>query len=193
MIKNIKLKKTLIGTPIPNHIPVGDGAMGRYFEDLLEELGAKINRGHGPDLMEFGVELKSRFVEATSAQSICSMTLEDIKTTPYRLSSVYEKFKYQRRIKYNRAFVVDDAIYNFNQEHIQTLIEDAYEAARLKIINGDESNYIRGNVYGKTWGYFEKVISSDTPSRDFRIPHSRMEDLEKMAKSNFLDLFDYDN
>ena len=65
-IKNLgKAERALIGMPVP---PQQYGNVGTLVEDFLESQGYTINRGAGPDLLDIGVEIKTRTIEATSGK-----------------------------------------------------------------------------------------------------------------------------
>ena len=66
-------------------------------------------------------------------------------------------------------------------------IEQCYETARQKIIQGDTGNYISGGSYG----FFER--QTDGPrSYQFRFTDGAMKKLEAMAQSTFTKLFTWE-
>jgi hypothetical protein len=183
-IKKLKMSDRLIGIKLPTNI---DGHAGRALEKILEDAGIKINRGHGPDIEDWGIEVKSRKKSATSAQTVASMAPDDIISKSYRQSNVYKKFRQQLRIKTNDDDVIIEAeLYDFDQPHIQILIEQAYEHGR-KIIS--QYKNIGYTPYSGFWGYFEQT-KSDSNCYDFRISNTDMESLERMAKSTFTKHFE---
>jgi len=189
-IKSIKILPELIGVELP---PTFGGASGRAAEDLLEELGFPINRGSGCDLGD--VEIKTRDTDAISAQTVATSTIQSIIEKEYKDSAIYKKFQKQLRIKTEENIIKSAEIYDFSPPFIQDLIEEAYNEGRKRIIQYyKDSNgcvdKIPNWVTGTKWGNFEHKNSN---SWDFRIPNDRMEELEKMATSNFSSIFSYNN
>jgi hypothetical protein len=175
MIKVKKLKKdNLIGKTVPTN---KHGHAGRAVENLLEGQGYSINRrGAVPDLQALDVEIKTRDLDATSPQTVGTILLDDIKITPYRLSSIAGKLKQQLRVKTKDQVVVESRIWDFSDPYIQSLIEDSWETARQKIIAGCQDKYIPGGDYG----YFEKCVNSDN-SYAWRMSQAMMDKLETMS------------
>lgn len=182
-VKTFKLAKHLIGVTVPTY---KDGHAGRYVEDLIESMGVKINRGEGCDILDYGLEVKTRDLDATSAQTVCKMHPNDIKSTAYKDSKVFKKFQQQLRVKTKENKIVSAEVYDFSPLQIQELIEEAYGIAQEKMLNGSYDDYISGTH----WGYFERT-TKDRPEYDFRIAAGAMEELEAMAKSTFNNIFDY--
>ena len=185
-IKNLnKAEAALIGMPVPLQ---QYGNVGKLVEDELESLGYIINRGAGCDLKELGVEIKTRTIEATSAQTICKMTELAIIHTPYDQSPVKTKFQQQFRVHHSveQGCVVSAKMYEFRDAYFQDKARHAYETARTMIANGNCSDYVRGD---KAVGYFEKT-SSIGNSYDFRFPSNVMESFETTARSTFSTLFE---
>lgn len=184
-IRSIKASGHLVGVHLPTN---ENGHAGRAVETILENMGYPINRGAGPDILDYDLEIKTRKESATSAQSITSMTPTDIVNTPYYDSPVYRKFRQQYRIKTNDNDVIISAkVYDFDQPQIQDLIEEAYEHAR-NIIKQDPT--ITYTPYSGHWGYFEKT-KKDSESLDFRLTNDQMKKLEAMAESTFNKVFEY--
>ena len=175
MIKVKQLKKdNLVGKTVPTN---KNGHAGRAIEDLLEGQGYKINRqGAVPDMQGLNVEVKTRDLNATSPQTIGTMLLDDIKITPYPVSSIAGKLKQQLRVKTKDRVVVESRIWDFSDLYIQSLIETSYEIARQKIIAGCQDKYIPGGDYG----YFEKCTNSNN-SYAWRMSQSMMDKLETMS------------
>ena len=175
MIKVKKLKKdNLVGKTVPTN---KNGHAGRAVEDLLEEQGYNINRrGPVPDMQGLNLEIKTRDLDATSPQTVGTMLLDDIKITPYPLSTVAGKLKQQLRVKTKDQVVVESRIWDFSDPYIQNLIGKSYEAARQKIIAGCRDKYIPGGDYG----YFEKCTNSDE-SYAWRMSQAMMDKLETMS------------
>lgn len=180
-------KELLIGNELP---PTFGGASGRGAEDLLEKLGINIDRRGTYDIPFFNLEVKTRDLNATSPQTVGSMTAKNIIKTPYSKSVVYKKFQHQLRIKTKYDVIVSAEIYDFSPWQIQQLIEEAYEAGRKKMIQlSTEGWAIPDWVTGTKWGNFERV-NKNSNSWHFRINHDRMEELENMATSMFNNFFE---
>jgi len=183
-IKNLgKAERALIGMPVP---PQQYGNVGTLVEDFLESQGYTINRGSGPDLLDIGVEIKTRTIEATSAQSVGGMTIEDIISTPWEDSPIRAKIQQQFRVKHSseKGCIVSARMYDFRRDDIQESMRHAYESARQMIINGNRGSYIRGDYAA---GYFEYKESN---TYNFRLPHGVMENFERMASNNYKNLFE---
>ena len=187
-IKKIKIVDHLIGIKLPTNL---DGHAGRAAEDILEEAGIKINRGFGPDMLDWGIEVKTRKKSATSAQTITAMYVDDIINTPYKESNVYKKFQQQLRIKTNDDDIIVEAdLYDFDQPQIQELIESAYENGRQILSKNKNLGY---TPYSGFWGYFEQTKKDRDGLYDFRISDPDMLSLEMMAKSTFKNHFEIVN
>jgi hypothetical protein len=182
-VKIFKLAAKLIGQKVPtNH----DGHAGRYTEKLLEDLGVPINKGHGPDILSLGLDVKSRDLDATRAQNIADMSLEDIFRNPYKQSHVYEKFQQQLRIYTKDNVIISAKVYDFSDSHIQNLIEIAYNHAKAQLISNP---YLTRTSYtGGYYGFFERV-SPDRKSYSFRLSNTDMIALEAMSTSTYRNLF----
>jgi hypothetical protein len=132
--------------------------------------------------------VKTRKKSATSAQTITSMSVDTIIKTPYKDSNVYKKFQQQFRVKTDDNNVIIEAgLFDFDQPQIQELIEAAYEHGR-KILSQNKN--IGYTPYTGFWGYFEQTKKDRDSVYDFRLSNSDMESLERMAKSNFKDMFE---
>jgi len=184
-VKKLKFLNQLIGIKLPTNI---DGHAGRAIENILENTGIKINRGLGPDMIDYGIEIKTRKKSATSAQTMAAMTDDHIINNSYRDSNLFKKFQQQLRIKTNDDNVIVEAeLYDFDQPQIQELIEAAYEHGRAMIIQNKHIGY---TPYVGYWGYFEQTKKDRENWYDFRISDPDMEKLERMAKSTFKDHFE---
>ena len=202
-LKITNLKKAtdeLVGMVVPEQCY---GNIGKLVEDVMEKLGYDINRGKGADLLAIGVEIKSRGLEATSAQSISSMTVPDILVTAYKDSIIFEKFQQQFRVHHIKKLdgstvIVSAKMYNFALPKIQDAVEAAYEAGRavmadqIKNCNGQCDDYIRGTLPNglPACGYWER--KEDTNSFDFRFPTAVMEQFEEIAINSSNKLFDFE-
>jgi hypothetical protein len=202
-LKITNLKKAtdaLVGMVVPEQCY---GNIGKLVEDVMEKLGYDINRGKGADLLAIGVEIKTRGLEATSAQSISSMTAHDILVTAYKDSIIFEKFQQQFRVHHSKKLdgstvIVSAKMFNFAFPKIQNEVEAAYEAGRavmadqIKNYDGQCDDYIRGILPNglPACGYWER--KEDTNSFDFRFPTVVMEQFEEIAINSSNKLFDFE-
>jgi hypothetical protein len=116
------------------------------------------------------------------------MSSNDIIILPYKLSPVYEKFQQQLRIYTNELDIIEEAVVvDFDQLHIQDLIESAYEHGRKQIINNPNIGYTEYSGY---WGYFEQCHLPNSPAYSFRISGPDMDRLEDMSQSTYNTLFE---
>jgi hypothetical protein len=181
-VKVFKLAEDLLGQVLPtNH----GGHAGRALENLLESMGVPINRGQGCDVEVYGLEIKSRDLDATSPQTVATMSPVDIKTVLYKDSGVYAKIQQQFRVYTKDQVIVDARVHDFSAPHIQKLIESAYNNAQAQFIIGTASDYVYGNEYG----YFERT-NPKSKSYSFRINAGAFEKLEAMAASTYKKLFE---
>jgi hypothetical protein len=183
-IKLFKLANQLIGKSVPAS---AGGHAGRAVEKLLESMGVPINRGRGPDILIYGLEVKTRDVNATSAQTIADMKPEDIKSQSYRQSHVFEKFQQQLRIKIKDGVIIEADVYDFSAPHIQALIELAYNNAKSYILMNESIGY---TPYEGFYGYFEQCHASTSNLYSFRLNAKDMDTLESMATSTYVSLFE---
>ena len=183
---NIRAEQ-LIGQTLPSTF---GGASGRGAEDLLEELGINIDRKGTYDIPFFNLEVKTRDVDAISAQTVGARLLTDIVNTPYINSPICKKFQHQLRIKTKENVIISAEIYDFSPAQIQDLIREAYEEGRgkmtrLYLTDKPVSDWVKGTK----WGNFERV-NKQSNSWHFRINNDRMEELENMATSMFNNFFE---
>jgi hypothetical protein len=181
-ITKLKTVNQLVGKKLPTN---KNGHAGRAVEVLLEQMGFPINKGHGPDIEQLGVEVKTRDIDAVSPQTVADMRPDMIKTTPYKQSHVYEKFQQQLRIYTKEDVIISAEIYDFSAPVIQDLIQHAYEYAQQQIIANDQ---LDRTEYKDHYGYFERV-SKNRKSLSFRLSKDDMFKLERMTKSTYKNLF----
>jgi hypothetical protein len=189
-IKNLnKIEAIIKGMTLP---PDYFGSNGRIIEKVFEDQGYSVNKGVGSDLKiaNMPVEIKTRNVLATSAQSIASMLPGDIVNTPYENSPVREKFQQQFRVHYNgyTGKVLDAKMYDFRDEYYQRVVREGYEEARKIIASKKFSNYVCGKGHKC---YFERT-SNTTNSYDFRLRSELMEGFEVTHNSTFGSNFYYE-
>jgi hypothetical protein len=183
-VKVFKIADQLIGKKVPAS---AGGYAGRAVEALLESMGVPINRGHGADILVYGLEVKTRDVNATSAQTIADMHAEDIINNDYRNSHVWKKFQQQLRIKIKGGVIIEARVYDFSAPHIQALIEKAYNNAKTLITMNENIGY---TPYEGFYGYFEQVHLPKSKSYSFRLSDEDMKTLENMAISTYTSLFE---
>jgi hypothetical protein len=164
-----------------------NGNAGRELENLLESWGLSINRGHGPDILIFRWELKSRDLDAISPHTIADMNIDDIRNCSYRNSHVRTKFQTQLRVYTRYGTIVDAGIYDFSDPDIQEIIEKAYEHARQQLIKDPSLECTR---HAGFYAYFERKQNCET-SYSFRVSYRDMPVLEGMARSTFGKMFVY--
>lgn len=187
-IRNIK--KDYAGTQLP---PTQHGKAGVGFENILKADGFKIDSlASGPDIPEYNLEVKTRNISATSAHTIGCINPNDIKLLSWEETTLHDKFQQQFRAitdesNYQQNTIVKCKVYDFSEISIQTLVKEAYEICRGKIMQGNTKQYI----YGSKWGYMER--KQDSNSYQFRISHSAFKKLEAMAESSeaFITMFEY--
>ena len=183
-----KAEKILVGMPVPEE---ENGNVGRLVEDVLESIGYTINRKSGCDIPKIEVEVKTRTIEATSAQTVASMTPEDIVKTAYEDSPVFRKIQQQFRVHHSRhtGKIVSAKMYDFRVDEIQNAIKYAYTSAQKAFASGKQGKYIKGA--SDACGYFEKTVA-DSNSYDFRFPDYIMKRFESIANNaeQFTTLFE---
>jgi len=178
------LKVNIVGESIA---PTFGGASGRDGEKKLIKRGVPLSNGPGADIPQCDFEVKTRDLDATSAHTVGTMSARNIKSTPYKKSTIYHKLQQQYRIKSRDQIIVSAEVYDFSAPHIQEKIEKCYEVARQKIIDGDQRNYVSGGYYG----FFERM--ADGPrSYQFRFTDGAMKKLEAMSRSTFHKLFNWE-
>lgn len=143
--KVTKLKTNLVGMFVPDSI---NGHAGRYVEQQLIQQGFDVDTKGTVDIPALDLEVKTRNIDSISAQTVGTMSPETIKKTPYRESTVYEKIQRQFRVYIQDNTVIDAKVVDFSWDIIQDKIEQSYEQARERIIQGKDDNYIPGGPYG---------------------------------------------
>lgn len=182
--KVTKLKTNLVGMSVPDS---ANGHAGRYVEHKLIQQGFEVDTKGTVDIPGLDLEVKTRDLNAVSAQTVGKMSLSTIKTTPYKDSTVREKIQRQFRVSIRDNTIVSTDVVDFSWGVIQEKIEESYEAARALINKGCNDNYIPGGDYG----YFERTVKT-SDSYDFRLKDSAMKKLVGMANSTARDIFTFD-
>lgn len=182
------IRNLIIGRELPTN---QNGEAGRAAEDLLESIGVPINRGAGCDIVEFDWEVKTRNDSATSSQTIATIHPNDVIVYPYKQSPIYTKFRKQLRITTSTQNTVNNTIIavdliDFDQPHVQDLIEAAYEHGRQQIIANPDIGYTQ---YTGFYGYFEQTKKQTSKNYDFRLSDQDMDALVAASISTFGTLF----
>ena len=176
------IKTSIIGKPVYGH---NDGDIGRLIEKYLKEEGWPVQSGAGPDILMYGVEIKSRRIDAQSNQTVGRMNIDHIIVCDYEDSPIKEKIQYQIRVYHDGEKIVDVQYYDFTDSYIQDQLKEAYEVARDKLIRGWDKSWVPGT----SWGGFEED-KNQHGSYQFRITPSSYKKLENMAKDNFNNIFE---
>lgn len=124
----------------------GPGKVGMIIEDILQDRGYQMNRGPGIDMVNEGLEVKSRNEDSTSNHSIGSMSAQSIINTPWKGSEMQKKTKRQLRVKWKddngAAIVTESKVYDFSKNHIQSRLEQDYEHVREELRKGNGNSFI---------------------------------------------------
>jgi hypothetical protein len=186
-----KIKRHLVGMVVPKQL---HGNIGQIVEQEIEKMGYVINKRKGTDLN--GIEVKTRGVDASSAQTVAKMSKTTIIKTPFSKSIVKEKSQHQLRVKHKVNPLTDDNIIvsadevDFTDKEIQQELKESYEKGRKVIAQYvkkdiDPPNYIRPDDCSCYWERTDKKSST----WEFRIPPSTMARFENIAKVNDNPLF----
>jgi hypothetical protein len=188
-IKKLNLTKQILGKNLGTN---QNGHAGRQMENMLEDMGVEINRGHGPDIKRFGLEVKTRERDAVSAQTIATMHINDIVDTDYEHSHVREKFQQQLRVYTKQGTVTHADVYDFSAAWIQHTVKIAYDHARQQLIQANSSGaHIACTRVNGHFGYFES--RPDSPNTySFRVSAANMNRFERMTQSTFGKFFDFE-
>jgi len=181
-IKNLPLLcQQLIGIDLGTN---QHGHAGRALEDLLEQWGWPINRGAGPDILVFGLEIKTRDEEAVSAQTITSMNIRDILDQDYDQSAVRAKFQQQLRILTCGGRIRDAEVFDFSGDSVQDLIRRAYRHARAQLIQAHEQQQdLVRTAYTGFYGYFERCNPLSATTYSFRLNDADMTVMENLSRT----------
>ena len=122
------------GTSIP--VKQHAGNVGRWAEQVLTDNGYVLDNSKGVDIPGLNTEVKTRKIESNSAHTIGTICINDIKTTDYVNSVIYEKFQQQYRVHYSdeQSIVVGERIFDFSDPHIQSKISEGYDIIKKEIL-----------------------------------------------------------
>lgn len=172
--KVTKFKNTLNTTVIPATQEFDDGFVGKVVEGILRAQGLPIDSANvGPDIEEFGVEIKTRRKGSNADVSIGSMTVDDMATINYHNSSIKEKLQTIRWVEHevdqfintNTSIVKEDLVLDFDDPVIQSELEFHYQRSISDIISNNEKYKINQRI-----GWWEKKTEN---SWAFRVPFSQ--------------------
>jgi hypothetical protein len=189
-IKTLKITEQLIGKTLP---PTFGGASGRGLEALMISLGIPLQNGVGADWKLFGLEVKSRDLEATSPQTIGTILPENMVVTDWPNSLVAEKFQQQFRVHTRDNVIVSAKVYDFSPNFIQEKVSKAWDILRdcveleLRAQATDPTHELPLYIPGTRYGYLER--KENIRSYHFRMSSAAMEELEGMALSTLNSLF----
>ncbi len=188
-MSNIRLKQfkhSLVGTEIPcTKKDINTGKIGHIIEDIIEQHGIKVNRQVGVDLVDYGVEVKSRCSYADTYITIATMQKDYIIKTPYKNSVAHDKLQQLRIVDYDfdeingKAIVTADKVYNWKDPVLQNIFEKAYERGRRSLIVGLKPSGWWELKTGTTDTYIFKIYASHWNKFKNRFDN----------KNNFYDIF----
>jgi len=171
------------------------GNTGRFIDRHTKTLVAAILSSKGPDLSQFGVEIKSKYNDTNTDWTIGTMTLLDIINTPmYKDTEIYQKMQALLLCTCddNLRKIIDIGLYYMDMDEIQILLENSYLGARTQILKfvlpfwgknqpiDWKSNF--QNFKGP-YAKFERTASVN--SLAFRITSSDMEHLKNIASTAY--------
>ena len=191
-IKRLKITEQLIGKTLP---PTYGGASGRGLETLMISLGIPLQNGAGADWKLFGLEVKSRDLEATSPQTIGTILPENMILNDWKNSPVAEKFQQQFRVHTRDNVIVSARVYDFSPGFIQEKVSKAWDILRdcveleLRAQVNDPAHELPLYIPGTRYGYLER--KENIRSYHFRMSSAAMEELEGMALSTLNSLFTF--
>jgi hypothetical protein len=209
-MKTIKNLQSLVGLELSVDNQTGEA--GRDFEFLIQaKLGITVDKGPGPDLKKFNLEIKTREETAHGDETVGNMTIAQIIITPFEQTNLWRKVQHQIRVKTRKEdyhsvdehgyittkqknIITKIGLFDFTDEHIQRDLKNSYEQARDALTKlhtkslADKTELIFGDYHkikGTRYGYLEYKSSN---SFSFRVPFRRMDELESRSKkcSDFL-------
>jgi hypothetical protein len=201
-VKSIKFGLT-VGDSVPKQDPYDLGNVGRYLEHVIQSQGIVLQKT-GIDIPSLNMEVKTRKNSAKSALTVCRMHVDDIISTDYNDSLVYQSAENLLIVRYcdDENVVTSVEVHNWNKDSlVKEFISSSYEAARKRLAAGtyDNKHYIKGEKTNR--GYFEKPKpkknkknkkkkNPDSDMYAFRLGKSSLIKMEK-CKNSGLHLFDY--
>jgi hypothetical protein len=202
----------LKGMTVPGRSSSNTGNVGNFIDQYLKTQMGISNTTTTVDLSILGIEVKSKDIHTNSDWSIGSMTLEDILSTPYIESSIYQKLQALLLVTTDDVFQVikDVELHYFDFDEVQQLLCDSYESARAgiqhqvnlhaahiakRIVAGDPNailEKIQFKNYEKIQGQYGKFEFTNTGSSFmFRISLSQMKHLTSLSGAYHNKLFTF--
>ncbi len=175
-IKTKTFKNTLVGIEIPcTKTDINTGKVGTTIEDLIEDTGIKVNRYDGIDLIDYGVEVKSRCSYANTFITVATMHRDYIINTPYKDSIVFKKLQQVRIVDYDfdeiakKAIITDDKVYDWSDAALQHFFEENYEKGRSALIKGRKPRRRWELKTGTKNSFIFKIYATDWEKMKARI------------------------
>lgn len=186
----ISLNKAIkVGTIIP--MKEYNGNIGHWVEDNLEENGYTVNRQKGVDLIDLGLEVKTRKANSTSGHTVGAMMPIDIINTEWENSNIRNKIQRQYRVIHRvneltgENIVISARVYDFTCDEIQNQLKKAWDYCRSVLKEEYTPDYIRGPNH---WAYLELQTNG---SYQYRIPPHIMDMLESISNTERTKLFEF--
>lgn len=176
---------------LPARDPNNSGKTGRFIDANVKKLVSADPSFRGPDLTQFGIEVKSKYDDTSTDWTIGSMTLFDIlNTKEYKNTEIYKKMQCLLLCTCNDDLrrITEFGLYYMDTDKIQILMEDSYVEARDKILNfvlpfwskNEPINWTSNfQKFKGCYGKFERTSGANSLS--FRITVSDMENLKNIS------------
>lgn len=186
MLKLKSVKTSLIGKQMPRD----DAARGVFIHNYLQSEGWPYNPGPGADCQKYGVEFKSRRINAVSGHTIGTMNFYDLCTVPFRDSLVAEKLQYQIRVTVDANSIVTAVdVYDFTPEFIQDMVKKGYDEIQTKAKNLAVTCELPKLIYGTQYCYAE--LRKNSESYKIRLSKKAMDNIINASTSTFRDIIIY--
>ena len=178
------LKKQLIGTDVPKK---DKGEAGRFIEREIHDITGTQN-GKGCDIEAWGVEIKSRDIDSTSAITIGSEHIDTIKNEPYENTAICEKTQHIILVKTQDRKIIDIEYLNFSDDNIQHQARASYNHGQKILKQGLNANPNYVETDGHPF-YFENT-THENDSWAFRIRWQKLCQLNQQTKTTFNKIFE---
>lgn len=171
--KVTKFKNTLNDVVIPATQKHDDGFVGKTVEKILKKQGLPIDSTNvGPDIEEFGIEVKTHRRGSNADVTIGSITVDEMAITNYSNSVIKDKLQTIRWVEHkldvfvdtNTSVVKEDLVLDFNDPVIQNELEYHYNASINDIVANNHTFKVNTRA-----GWWEKKTEN---SWAFRVPYS---------------------
>lgn len=133
----VGLRFNIVGHAVPPRTKKDSSIPGRFLDKLTKSLlGQDDNTQTGVDNKHFMLETKSKDIHSNTDWTVGTMTLQDIVSTSYVNSSFFEKMQAWWILRYDNDLqtVCNSDIHYFDNDLVQSRIEEGYEEARRKVI-----------------------------------------------------------